>query len=95
MAKANPQSLFTDDHGGATMDGASPLYQDGEDKGRLDLSFARLDAALSRLERAAVLRPRGDDEQEKLRQENVRLRATVGEALGELDKVLAELDADG
>ena len=61
----------------------------------LDQAFARLEGAVSRLERAATLRPAGDGDAVILRRENDALRGKVGDALRQLDSVLAELTSEG
>ena len=61
----------------------------------LDQAFARLEAALSRLEQAATLKPQGGGEAADLREENAVLRDKVGDALRQLDGVLAELTSEG
>lgn len=87
MAKADPHPLF-----------AEPALANGSAAGegdRLDEAFGKLEAALSRLERAATLRPPANGEVLKLKIENESLRDTVGDALGQIDALLAEIDGDG
>lgn len=86
MAQADPQSLF--EKANAELTGDS-------DDDRLDGAFGRLDAALSRLERAATLKRPVDAELLQLKLDNAALRETVGDALGQLDTLLADLNADG
>lgn len=73
----------------------APDKASGDDGNPLDDAFARLEAAMSRLERAATLKPSGDIDAPRLKQENTALRARVGDALRQLDDVLAELTSNG
>ncbi len=87
MAKADPHRLYAD----AAMLGDAAASQDDQ----LDRAFGALEAALSRLERAATLRPPVDTENLKLKIENAALRDTVGDALGQIDALLADMDGGG
>lgn len=66
---------------------------DGLD-GPLPRALARLDAALARLERAAVITNPAETQLAKLRLDHGALRTSVGEALQQLDVVLAQLQAE-
>ena len=86
MAKADPHTLYDDADGMA-----DPVVPKAD---RLDRAFGDLEAALSRLERAATLRPPADTEVLKLKTENAALRGTVGDALGQIDALLADMNGE-
>lgn len=86
MTQADPQPLFGDSN---DADQGEPVPAAGDDQ--LNAAFGRLDAALSRLERAATLKRPNDRELSHLRLEHAALRASIGDALQQLDGVLAEL----
>ena len=86
MAKADPHPLF-----------AEPTLADGSgarEGDQLDHAFGKLEAALSRLEQAATLRPPVDTEVLKLKIDNAALRGTLRDALGQIDSLLADVDGD-
>ncbi|ARU15670.1 hypothetical protein [Croceicoccus marinus] len=84
MAKADPQRLY------AEPDPAAGPAAGQDDP--LGPAFGQLEAALSRLEQAATLRPPIDNEMLKLKVQNAALRDTVGDALGQIDALLADMN---
>lgn len=89
MTQADPQPLFGDI---SSHDQGDPAPAGGGEQ--LDAAFGRLDAALSRLERAATLKRPNDRELSHLRLEHAALRASIGDALQQLDGVLADLQGN-
>ncbi|GGD76770.1 hypothetical protein [Croceicoccus mobilis] len=96
MAQANSHSLFESEETAEAQPPAASV--EAAATGDSDIvvlgdALARLDKALSRLERAAVLSSPAESELAELRLKHASMRSQVGGALKQLDTLLENLQA--